>query len=138
MKRYLLVLSIFATAVACNNNQKASYSKAADAEEAGREFVRASLDGDYEKANFYLYQDSTNTNSVLLDRWRKDYNSLSAEDKVNYKQASIIALGITALNDSAVNYKFTNSFKSKDTTTLKIVRIRGEWLVDFLRTFIDK
>ena len=29
-----------------------TFKKAEDAQDAGREFIRASLDGDYEKANF--------------------------------------------------------------------------------------
>lgn len=116
--------------LACND-ASSGYAKAEDAEEAGREFIRASLDGDYDKAKFFLYEDTTNTNLTLLDRWKRDYNSLSEEDKVGYKNASITALNILPMNDSIVNYTYTNTFKQKDTTTLKIVRIRGEWLVDF-------
>lgn len=112
-------------------NEKKDYQKATDAEEAGREFIRASLDGDYERARFYLYHDSTNTNLTLLERWKSDYNHLSQEDKVQYREASIIALSIVPENDSTVNYTYSNSFKQKDTTTLKIVRVKGDWLVDF-------
>mgnify|MGYP000140768529 CR=1 FL=1 len=36
------------------------YEKAENAQDAGREFIRASLDGDYKKARFYLLKDSTN------------------------------------------------------------------------------
>jgi hypothetical protein len=35
-----------------------NYSKAEDAQDAGREFIRASLDGNYDKAKFYLLKDS--------------------------------------------------------------------------------
>lgn len=130
MKQFLILSLPCIFALSCQNNE-AGYHKAEDAEEAGREFIRASLDGDYEKAKFFLYDDSTNTNVTLLDKWRSDYNQLPQEDKINYKQANIIALSITPVNDSTVDYTFTNSFKQKDTTTLKIVRIKGEWLVDF-------
>ncbi|MEO6915781.1 MAG: hypothetical protein ABI151_09160 [Chitinophagaceae bacterium] len=106
------------------------YEKAADAQEAGTEFIRASLDGDYNKAVFYLYRDSTNTNLRLLEKWKSDYNHRSEEDKVKYKDASIIALSITPENDSVQNFVYTNSFEPKDTTTIKVIRMQGEWLVD--------
>ena len=130
MKQFLLFALPIALLISCQENKKENH-KAADAEEAGREFVRASLDGDYEKTKFYLYQDSSNTNLTLLDKWRNDYNKLPEEEKINYKNASIIALEIKPENDSTAYYVYTNSFKQKDTTTLRIVKVRGEWLVDF-------
>ena len=51
--------------VACGH----SFKKAEDAQDAGREFIRAALDGNYEKASFYLYTDSTNL--LLLNKWKK-------------------------------------------------------------------
>ncbi len=40
-------------------------------------------------------------------------------------------LEIVPLNDSVVlNYKYNNSFHPTDTTTIRIVRINNEWLVD--------
>lgn len=131
MKQLLLLALPIVLLISCQGNKATDYKKADDAEEAGREFVRASLDGDYEKSKFFLYLDSSNNNITLLDKWRGDYNKLPEEDKVNYKEASIIALHIQPLNDSTVYYVFTNSFKRKDTTTLRVVRIKGEWLVDF-------
>lgn len=130
MKQLLLLTLPIALLISCGEN-KTSYHKAADAEEAGREFVRASLDGDYEKIKFYLYKDSSKNNITLLDKWRNDYNKLPEEDKVSYKEASITALRIQPVNDSTVYYVYTNSFKQKDTTTLRIVKVKGEWLVDF-------
>ena len=124
---FIIVAGLF---FGCSTESR-EYQKAADAEEAGREFIRASLDGNYEKAKFYLYQDSSNTNLTLLERWRADYNLLPQEDKISYKEANIIALSILPENDSTVNYTYSNSFKRKDTTTLKIIRVNGEWLVDF-------
>lgn len=131
MKQLLLLALPIALLVSCGENKTAGYHKAADAEEAGREFVRASLDGDYEKTKFFLYKDSSNNNTILLDKWRDDYNRLPEEDKISYKDASIITLRLQPENDSTVYYVYTNSFKQKDTTTLRIVRVRGEWLVDF-------
>ncbi len=112
-------------AIACNNNQ--SYKKAEDAQEAAREFIKASLDGDYNKADFYLYADSTN--KFLLEKWKRNYTHLTEEERQKYKDASIIVINSNAENDSVTEFKYLNSYK-KDTTTIKILRVNGEWLVD--------
>ncbi|MBE7172135.1 MAG: hypothetical protein INR73_16225 [Williamsia sp.] len=123
-----LVLLFLAAAVACNS--EAGYEKAEDAQDAGREFIRASLDGNYKKASFYLLKDSTGTNLRLLDRWKEGYNHYTEEQKVSFKDAVIRPVRITNLNDSSVVYTYTNSFEPKDTTSIKIVRWQGDWLVD--------
>ena len=111
--------------MACGNPH--SFKKAEDAQDAGREFIRASLDGNYEKASFYLYADTTN--QMLLNKWKKDYDGLDHEEQKKYKDADILALDIQALNDSVTLYRYANTYK-KDTTTIRVVRISGEWLVD--------
>jgi hypothetical protein len=111
--------------ISCNNER--TFKKAEDAQDAGREFIRASLDGDYEKAQFYLLADTTN--QLLMNKWKKDFEKMDASTKQQYKDADILPINIQALNDSVTTYTFSNSYK-KDTTTFKIVRQDGEWLVD--------
>ena len=111
--------------IACNDTE--SYKKAEDAQDAAREFVRASLDGDYNKANFYLFSDSTNR--FLLERWKRNYINLSEDEKQKYKDASIIVVNTNAENDSVTKFRYLNTYK-KDTTTIRILRIDGVWLVD--------
>ena len=112
---------------ACGSGGSHGYKKAEDAQDAGREFIRASLDGDYEKASAYLYADSTN--QMLLGKWKKDYDRLDHEVQKKYRDADILVMNVQALNDSVTSYTYANTYK-KDTTTLKVVRIQGEWLVD--------
>lgn len=121
----IFIYSALLFATACGSER--TFKKAEDAQDAGREFIRASLDGDYEKAQFYLLQDSTNR--LLIEKWKKDYDRFDAETKHQYKDADILPITISPQNDSVTTYTFSNSFK-KDTTTIKIVRINGEWLVD--------
>jgi Domain of unknown function (DUF4878) len=124
--KYKILLPVFLfAALACNNND--SYKNAEDAQDAARQFIRASLDGDYNKANFYLYADSTN--KFLIERWKRNYINLSEEERQKYKDANIIVLNMDAENDSVTRFRYLNSYK-KDTTTIKILRINGEWLVD--------
>ncbi|HEY4108265.1 hypothetical protein [Puia sp.] len=124
MKKILLPAAVLLF-VACNSDK--SYKKAEDAQDAGREFIRASLDGNYEKASFYLYTDSTN--KMMFAKWKKDYDRMSGDDQQKYRDASILPLDIHPLNDSVTSYTYANSYK-KDTTTIHVVRIKGEWLVD--------
>ncbi len=128
MKLFCLLLLIIAGLSSCKDEPR--FTKAEDAQDAGREFIRASLDGDYEKARFYLLNDSNDTNLMMLDKWKNGYNRRTVEDKVSYKDASIIAIKVEAIDDSTVNFVYTNTFEPKDTTTIKIVRVTGEWLVD--------
>jgi hypothetical protein len=134
MKRLLVGFILIITAAACQ--QQENYKKAEDAQEAATEFIRATLDGNYDKALFYLYKDSAQTNSMLLNRWKTDYDKLSAEEKVNFKESNIIVVTTEKQNDSTLSFTYSNSFKNKK-TTLKIIRFNGEWVVDF-KDFINQ
>ena len=104
------------------------YEKAENAQDAGREFIRASLDGDYKKARFYLLKDSTNM--LLIERQKKNYEELSNAEKSEHRESSIRPISIGKLNDSATVYKYFNTYNTKDTTSITIVRSNGDWLVD--------
>ena len=110
---------------ACGGSQ--AYKKAEDAQDAGREFIRASLDGDYDKANFYLYADSTN--QMLLDKWKKDYDRMNHEEQKKYRDADIRVINLQTVNDSVTSYTYANTYKL-DTTTIKVIRVNGDWQVD--------
>jgi hypothetical protein len=109
----------------CNAGK--TFNKAEDAQDAGRQFIRASLDGDYEKARFYLLNDSVNL--LLISKWQEGFDHLDRETRQQYREASILPISIRAINDSVTTYSYSNSFR-KDTTTVHIVRVNGEWLVD--------
>ena len=127
MKKIIVLFVMAAVAASCSSD--GSYTKATDPIEAGREFIRASLDGNYDKASFYLYKDSAGVNEMLLNKWKTDYGHWKQEDKVGHKEANIRVINTLPVNDSVLNFVFSNSYK-KDTTTIKIVKLQGEWLVD--------
>lgn len=111
---------------ACSNS--ARFEPATDGQEAGREFIRASLDGDIKKANFYLLQD--NENLYIFNKWKEQYQQLSPEEKVAYRTAQIRPVKIENIGDTLVNYTFTNSYKIDDTTVLSVVKTGDFWQVD--------
>ena len=105
-----------------------AYKKAADAQDAGREFIRASLDGDYKKARFYLLNDPDNL--LLIDKQEANYKQLTDEEKIKYRDASIRPISIQSESDSVTNYTYYQTSNPKDTTTIRVVLQNGEWLVD--------
>jgi hypothetical protein len=118
---------------ACNAGK--TFNKAEDAQDAGRQFIRASLDGDYEKARFYLLNDSVNL--LLISKWQQGFDKMNPETRQQYREANILPINIRTINDSVTIYTYSNSFR-KDTTTVRIVRLNGVWLVDLKEILNDK
>jgi hypothetical protein len=129
MKKLVPLFLIILAACGGNGN----YEKAEDAQDAGREFIRATLDGEHDKARFYLLKDTTNL--ILLKQQEQNYAHLSAKDKNEFRSSSIRPVEIKTVNDSVTLYKYYNTFHNKDTTTIKIVKIDSEWLVDLKSIF---
>lgn len=125
MFRIFLAISALLT-FSCTDDTK--YTRAEDAQDAGREFIDASLDGDYARARFYLLKDSTNM--LLIKQQQINYEQLSAETKRLNREAAIRPLEIRKENDSTTLYKYYHTANTKDTTTIRIKREKGEWLVD--------
>jgi hypothetical protein len=119
--------------IACHAGK--TFDKAEDAQDAGRQFIRASLDGDYEKARFYLLDDSVNL--LLIGKWQQGFDQMDKDTRQQYRDANILPIRIQTINDSVTTYTFSNTFR-KDTTTVRIVRIHGEWLVDLKEILNDK
>ncbi len=129
----IIASCFFIFIVACHAGK--SFNKAEDAQDAGRQFIRASLDGDYEKARFYLLNDSVNL--LLISKWQEGFDHMDGDTRQQYRDANILPINIRAINDSLTTYTFSNTFR-KDTTTVHIVRVNGEWLVDLKEILNNK
>lgn len=125
MKKLFACLLIAALA-GCQQTEESK--KAEDAQDAGRQFIRASLDGDYKKAEVFLLKDTTNL--MLFEKQQANYKSLNDAQKSKYKDATIRPVSITSQNDSITLYKYYHTSNPNDTTVLRVVRRNGEWLVD--------
>jgi hypothetical protein len=129
----ILLYCLLAFLFACNAGK--TFNMAEDAQDAGRQFIRASLDGDYEKARFYLLNDSVNL--LLISKWQQGFDKMDPGTRQQYREANILPINIRSINDSVTTYTYSNSFR-KDTTTVRIVRINGVWLVDLKEILNDK
>ena len=87
-------------------------------------FIRATLDGEHEKAKFYLLPDTTNL--LLLRQQESNYGQLSGKEKNLFRESAIRPVEIKQVNDSVALYKYYNTYRTKDTTTLRIVRVNSD------------
>ncbi len=127
--RTFLILFIIILVQACQSNQQ---TKAENALDAGREFIDQSLKGRFNTAKKYMLQDEENL--YWLEKVSKDYNSMSEQDKSGYSNASLNIKEVTDVTDSITIINYDNSYK-KRAQKVKVVKVNGEWVVDFKYTF---
>ncbi len=127
-----ILIILIAGFVSCNTSPGI---KKTDPLESGRGFIEASLDGNYDKAEKYLLADSTN---MEYFSGLKSFNQ-KQEEKIRqgYRDANIIIDSVKQLSDSLALIYYSNTFKMKP-STLKMVKRKSEWLVDFKYSFIDR
>ena len=116
----------------CNNAGKDTATTSENDIDAARNFIRAALDGDYEKGKKLLLSDSTNYQ--FYEEYEKSHSKLNNEEKNKYRDASINVHAVTPVNDSTTIIIFSNSYKN-DHDTLKMVKTSGQWLIDLKYLF---
>jgi hypothetical protein len=123
---------------ACNNSLKELEAVMPEnGLDAASKFIRAALDGDYEKARTFLVNDSTNKQT--MDTYENYYiNNTPPEDKRAYKTASIrFPNDPRIVNDSVTIIHYSNSFKNQ-LDSLKVIKTNGQWLIDLNFRFQPK
>jgi len=118
----ILLLALF---IGCTTPTK-SFPPAGSSIEAGRNYVEACLQGDFEKATAYAA--SNETMKLHTVNTEKNYRNLDKEGRSNFRQASIIILGITDKDSlhTQMNYQYSLDKKSRQ---LEIEKSNGKWLV---------
>jgi hypothetical protein len=123
-------LWLFLFLIACGD--PAGHEKPEDGLDAGREFIRAVLDGDYKKGELYILPEEEDQK---LYRTYTDYmRKRPGKELIELKQASIIVNNVEELGDSVQIIHYSNSY-SKRPTNVKVVRKNDRWYVDFSYTF---
>ena len=130
MKKLLLLLLVIVLIAACKNNQ---HERPTDALDTAREFIRSSLDGDFEWAGELMIRDSLNLYELSVIE-KKYKNEMSAKDKEGYKSSSILVHSVDNVSDSVVIVNYSNSYKKKQ-MPVKVIKRNGVWQVDFNYTF---
>jgi hypothetical protein len=116
----------------CNNSGKTTTPQSENDIDAARNFIRAALDGDYEKGRNMLAGDSTNYQ--YFEEYAKAHSKMDAEEKKEFQEASINVHAVTPVNDSITIVIYSNSYKN-DHDTLKLMKTGGQWMVDLKYLF---
>lgn len=134
MKLIALIASfLFLFLLACNNSDRqANETHSENDMDAARNFLDAALKGDFRNASTYMLQDSANLG--YLDVTQRNYQHLDATKKDSLKNSSLRFYDTKQVNDSTTITIFANSYKN-DKDTLKIIRVKGQWLVDLKYLF---
>jgi len=133
--RKLTAIIIVALAFLFSCNDTENYKKPDDPLEAGTDFIKSALEGNMRKAKIFILNDGVNNR--LFEKFEKKYNDMPAAEKTAYKEAStsIHVNKFQNLNDSTAIFNYSNSYK-KENNEIKLVKVNGEWWVDFKYTFV--
>jgi hypothetical protein len=129
MKRSIIVL-LALLAFSCSN--PVGFKKPEDGLDAGREFIRAVLDGDYKKGELYVIPEEEDLR--LYKRYTEYMRKRSGTELIELKQSSIIINKVEELSDTLQIINYSNSYTKKP-MDIKVVKKDGEWWVDFSYTF---
>ncbi len=116
--------------ISCDQPQ--GFIEPEDPLDAGREFVRATLDGNFERAALYVNDDIEDKD--LFIRYEKFMKRQPREIKLQFKSASIIINNVENESDSVTIMNYSNSYSNKP-TDLKILKHDNKWRVDLSYTF---
>jgi hypothetical protein len=108
------------------------YQRPEDPLDAGREFIRAVMDGDYEEAELYLSEDAED--KELFSRYKQYMKKQPQKERLSLKSASIIIHKMENQGDSICLINFSNSHSMKP-MDLKVINEKNSWKVDFSYTF---
>jgi len=126
---YLLVLGM-GSFWGCSTPE--GFKSPEDPLDAGREFIRALLDGDYEKGSLYVLNDPED--QEIFKRYERYMKKQPKKELLNLKSASIIINTMENQGDSISIINFSNSHSMKP-MDLKVVKANGEWKIDLSYTF---
>ncbi|MDQ6757195.1 MAG: DUF4878 domain-containing protein [Bacteroidota bacterium] len=131
MYKFIFTAFMFLFFISCNQSSKTK--KNTDPLETGREFIDASLKGNYDYAKMYLLPDSTNI--MYFDRYKDFDKNMNENEKKGYKNANIIINSAENISDSEMIINYSNTFKNKP-SKIRVIKKNNEWLVDFKYTFL--
>jgi len=100
--------------------------------DTGRDFIRASLNGDFKSSRPLVFEDSTNIQ--LFESYIDFYKKLPKDKKENYKNASYEINKLLEVDDSTTIINYSNSFMNKP-MDIKLVKKNKIWWVDFKYTY---
>jgi hypothetical protein len=136
MKRILIASLLFSFITGCKETDRTSTGEPENDIDAARDFIRAALDGDYDKARTYLINDSLSYEDLAASE-RLYKERMTPEEKNKYKAASIRIYEKKQLDSVTSIVYFSNTYRNQR-DSLKVVKSGDKWLVDFKYIFKHK
>lgn len=126
---FILTAALFCS-IGCAEPE--GFKQPEDPLDAGREFIRAVMDGDFKEAELYISEDQEDFG--LFRRYEDHMKKQPQKERLSLKSASIIINKIENLGDSICLINFSNSYSMKP-MDLKVIKENNNWKVDFSYTF---
>ncbi len=101
--------------------------------EVATTFIKEVLNNNFKDAKALVLPEEINFQYFELAK--KDFEKKSPEEIAQYKKAVIIINELKNVNDSLTIVNYSTSYKKAIKSEVKLVRINGQWLVDFKHTF---
>jgi hypothetical protein len=127
LKKYIHYIGIIFILYSCNQHSV----RPGTAKATGKQFIRNTLDGDFDQAETLLYKDSLNVQ--FYENYKSFMDKQPDSVKQKYKESDFTINKFSQLNDSTAIIDFSNSYKNKS-TEIKVVKRDGEWWVDLKYT----
>lgn len=129
-RRFSIIALVFISLASCSEPE--GFKAPEDGLDAASSFVRATLDGDYAKAERYVMQDEEDLR--LFERYKAHMKQVPEKERLGLKSANMIIDSVRTPSDSVTMVHYSNTFHRKP-TRLKAVRVAGGWWIDFSDTF---
>ena len=129
MLRPGLLLLLLTSLYACSGG---GHERPATALDTGREFIRASLNGDFKNAQALILADTPNVQ--MFESYKTYYQRLPEEKKQNYRKASYEINKYLDMNDSTTLINYSNSYMKKP-MDIKVIKVKDQWWIDFKYTY---
>lgn len=129
MRILLSVLLVTLLLLNCTSSEKERPTTALD---TGREFIRASLDGNFDIAEGLLLKDSQNVQ--LFSSYKLFFDKMAADKKRSYKSSSYTINKLVEVDDSTTLINYSNSYMNQP-LEIKVIHVDKDWQVDFKHTY---
>lgn len=128
-KNIFAAITLLCILYSCNHNNSTTTTTSLD---TGREFIRASLNGDFTSAEKLLLQDTQNLQ--LFDSYKAYYDRLPADKKEHYRQANYDINKYVDVDSTTTIITYSNDYMKKP-MDIKVVRDNKQWKIDFKYTY---
>lgn len=117
--------ALLALLIGCSTPTK-NFPPATSSIEAGRNYLEACLQGDFEKATAYAATSEIMKSTTATNE--KTYRALDKEGRSSFRQASIVILDITDKDSlhTLMNFQYSLDKKPRQ---IEIEKTNGKWLV---------